>query len=106
VRLTPTETATASSRLAPMRRVERVSRSRRAYAAWRRLMWCWSRTCTIASASRARRAANKLDELADRCEKVAEQIDPRVRGLKVTDRLVSITDPDARPIRKGLRDDR
>jgi len=32
---------------------------------------------------------------------VAEQIDRRVRGLKITDRLVSLADPDARPIRKG-----
>jgi transposase, IS5 family len=32
---------------------------------------------------------------------VTEQIDRRVRGLKITDRLVSIADPDARPIRKG-----
>ena len=47
------------------------------------------------------RAANRLDELADRCGKVSEQIDRRVRGLKITDRLVSIADPDARPIRKG-----
>ncbi len=46
-------------------------------------------------------AANKLDELASRSQKVAEQIDRRVRGLKITDRLVSIADPDARPIRKG-----
>ena len=43
----------------------------------------------------------KLDELATRCRKVVEQIDRRVRGLKITDRLVSIADPDARPIRKG-----
>ena len=47
------------------------------------------------------RAANALEQLADRCAKVAEQIDRRVRGLKITDRLVSISDPDARPIRKG-----
>ena len=46
-------------------------------------------------------AANKLDELASRSQKVAEQIDHRVRGLKITGRLVSIADPDARPIRKG-----
>jgi hypothetical protein len=32
---------------------------------------------------------------------VAEQIDRRVRGRKITERLVSIADPDARPIRKG-----
>jgi transposase, IS5 family len=47
------------------------------------------------------RAAAKLEQLAARCEKVAEQIDRRARGLKITDRLVSIADPDARPIRKG-----
>jgi IS5 family transposase len=47
------------------------------------------------------RAAEQLEELASRCAKVAEQIDRRVRGLKITDRLVSISDPDARPIRKG-----
>ncbi len=47
------------------------------------------------------RAAAKLQELASRCGKVSEQIDRRVRGQKITDRLVSITDPDARPIRKG-----
>ena len=47
------------------------------------------------------RAAEQLEELASRCGKVTEQIDRRVRGLKITDRLVSIADPDARPIRKG-----
>jgi len=47
------------------------------------------------------RAAARLDELADRCEKVAEQIRKRVRGEKITDRLISLCDPDARPIRKG-----
>ena len=46
-------------------------------------------------------AAMRLEELASRCRKVADQIDRRVRGLKITDRLVSIADPDARPIRKG-----
>jgi len=47
------------------------------------------------------RAAAKLEELAGRCEKVAEQIARRARGQKISDRLVSISDPDARPIRKG-----
>jgi IS5 family transposase len=47
------------------------------------------------------RAAAKLDELADRCAKVARQIKQRVRGEKITDRLISLADPDARPIRKG-----
>ncbi len=47
------------------------------------------------------RAAAKLDQLATRCHTVAEQIDRRARGLKIENRLVSIADPDARPIRKG-----
>ena len=47
------------------------------------------------------RAATKLEELAGRCEKVSAQIDRRARGVKITDRLVSLSDPDARPIRKG-----
>jgi transposase, IS5 family len=47
------------------------------------------------------RAAQELQELAVRCQRVAEQIDRRVRNLKIIDRLVSISDPDARPIRKG-----
>jgi transposase, IS5 family len=47
------------------------------------------------------RAAARLEELAARCEKVAEQIARRSRGLKITDRPVSLADPDARPIRKG-----
>jgi IS5 family transposase len=47
------------------------------------------------------RAAMRLEQLAARCQKVTEQIDRRSRGLKITDRLVSLADPDARPIRKG-----
>jgi IS5 family transposase len=47
------------------------------------------------------REAARLEQLADRCERVAEQIAMRVRGEKISDRLVSIADPDARPIRKG-----
>ena len=47
------------------------------------------------------RAAAKLDELVERCEKIAIQIGQRVRGEKITDRLISLSDPDARPIRKG-----
>jgi transposase, IS5 family len=46
-------------------------------------------------------AARQLDELADRCEKVARQIRQRVAGERITDRIVSLADPDARPIRKG-----
>ncbi len=47
------------------------------------------------------KAARQLEELADRCEKVVEQIKKRVVGEKITDRLISLWDPDARPIRKG-----
>jgi transposase, IS5 family len=47
------------------------------------------------------RAAARLEQLADRCEKVARQIKQRVAGEPITDRLVSLADPDARPIRKG-----
>ena len=46
-------------------------------------------------------AARRLDELADRAGKVTRQIRQRLAGEKITDRLVSIADPDARPIRKG-----
>jgi len=47
------------------------------------------------------KAAAALEELADRCEKVAAQIKQRIAGEPITDRLVSLFDPDARPIRKG-----
>ena len=47
------------------------------------------------------KAARKLEELADLCEKVTEQITKRLKGEKITDRLVSLWDSDARPIRKG-----
>src|SRR5215207_1702488 len=47
------------------------------------------------------RAAAALEELADRCEQVAGQITRRVAGEPIKDRIVSLFDPDARPIRKG-----
>ena len=47
------------------------------------------------------RAAARLEQLANRCSNVAEQIKRRVAGEKITDRVVSLSDPDARPIRKG-----
>jgi transposase, IS5 family len=47
------------------------------------------------------RAARRLEELADRCQRVATQIRQRSRGERIPDRLVSLADPDARPIRKG-----
>lgn len=46
-------------------------------------------------------AATRLEELAGRVEKIVRQITQRLAGEKITDRLVSIADPDARPIRKG-----
>jgi IS5 family transposase len=46
-------------------------------------------------------AAGRLDELAGQAEKVARQIRQRLAGERITDRLVSLSDPDARPIRKG-----
>jgi transposase, IS5 family len=52
-------------------------------------------------AKRKQKAAARLEELADRCEKVARQIRQRVAGEPIKDRIVSLFDPDARPIRKG-----
>jgi IS5 family transposase len=47
------------------------------------------------------RAVRRLEELADRCQRIATQIQQRSRGEPIADRLVSLSDPDARPIRKG-----
>jgi transposase, IS5 family len=68
-----------------------------------------SRQLAAAARSRARgrgaqaklRAVAKFEQLADRCEKITEQIKQRVAGEPIQDRLVSLSDPDARPIRKG-----
>jgi IS5 family transposase len=46
-------------------------------------------------------AADRLEALAGRAQKVSEQIDRRLAGKPNPDRLVSMSDPDARPIRKG-----
>jgi IS5 family transposase len=46
-------------------------------------------------------AARRLDEQADLAEKVCRQIAQRLAGEKITERLVSLADPDARPIGKG-----
>jgi transposase, IS5 family len=59
------------------------------------------------SKARGRGAKRKLDvaamleELADRCEKVARQIQQRLAGEPISERIVSLSDPDARPIRRG-----
>jgi len=47
------------------------------------------------------RQIQKLEAIIERSERVAEQIRKRMRGEKITNRLISIFDPDARPIRKG-----
>jgi IS5 family transposase len=47
------------------------------------------------------RAADRIDQIADRAEKVCQQITKRIAGEAISGRLVSMTDPDARPIRKG-----
>ncbi len=46
-------------------------------------------------------SAAAIEQLAERCERIAEQTAQRLRGEKITGRIVSIADPDARPIRKG-----
>ena len=52
-------------------------------------------------AKRKLAAATKLEVLADRCERILSQIKQRLAGEPITDRLISLSDPDARPIRKG-----
>ena len=46
-------------------------------------------------------AAERLERQADLAETVTRQITQRLAGEKITDRLVSLADPDARPIGKG-----
>jgi IS5 family transposase len=48
-----------------------------------------------------RKAVEQLEEFADRCETVARQIKQRIAGKPIADRIVSLADSDARPIRKG-----
>jgi hypothetical protein len=45
------------------------------------------------------RAAGALEQLVEGCGRVAGQIRPRLSGVRISDRLVSLADPDARPIR-------
>ena len=52
-------------------------------------------------AQRKLAAADRLEVLIERAAKVCDQVDRRIAGKKITDRLVSMSDPDARPIRKG-----
>ena len=46
-------------------------------------------------------AAERLERLCELAERVCAQIELRLAGKPISDRLVSISDPDARPIRKG-----
>jgi IS5 family transposase len=52
-------------------------------------------------AQRKLRAIARLEEFTVRAERVAAQIKRRIAGEPIADRLVSMFDPDARPIRKG-----
>jgi transposase, IS5 family len=52
-------------------------------------------------AGRILASAERLGTLAERSETVLEQIRKRLAGEPIKDRLVSLFDPDARPIRKG-----
>jgi IS5 family transposase len=47
------------------------------------------------------RQIGRLERFIDRAQRVSEQIQMRLRGEPIPDRLVSIFDADARPIRKG-----
>jgi transposase, IS5 family len=60
------------------------------------------RECARGRGARAKlAAADRLERLAELGEKVCTQIELRVAGKPISERLVSISDPDARPIRKG-----
>jgi IS5 family transposase len=73
----------------------------RSVAEARRLAAAAQRRARGRGASVKLKAAQHFEELADRCEKIAKQITQRVNGEPIGDRIVSIADPDARPIRKG-----
>jgi IS5 family transposase len=47
------------------------------------------------------RALPRVEQVAARAERITTQIRQRVAGQRISDRLVSLADPDARPIRKG-----
>jgi transposase, IS5 family len=59
-----------------------------------------SRTRGISRAGRARAIA-ALEQAINLGERVVEQTRMRFAGQKITDRLVSLFDPDARPVRRG-----
>ncbi len=56
----------------------------------------------LADGSAAQQAAGtRLSAICERCQRVCDQIDKRLAGEPIRDRLVSLCDPDARPICKG-----
>ncbi len=55
------------------------------------------------SKSARRRAVTRLEEIIVLAERVVEQVKKRFAGEKIPDRLVSLADPDARPVRRGKR---
>ena len=52
-------------------------------------------------AQRKLAVARRLEQAADRAETIVEQIGKRLAGERISDRVVSLADPDARPIGKG-----
>jgi transposase, IS5 family len=52
-------------------------------------------------AQRKLAVALRLEQTADRAGTIVEQIRRRLAGERITDRVVSLADPDARPIAKG-----
>jgi transposase, IS5 family len=74
-----------------------VGEARRVLAQARRSR---SRAPGISRAGRARAIA-VLERAIGLAERVTEQVRMRFAGQKITDRLVSLFDPDARPVRRG-----
>jgi IS5 family transposase len=56
---------------------------------------------SLRQAARLLASAERLETLVERSANVVEQIGKRLAGEPIRDRLVSLFDPDARPIRKG-----
>jgi IS5 family transposase len=93
---------TGEAKVEVMRLNERAGRLIRRSVSEARRLAAEARRAARGRGARAKlEAAQRLEQLAARCERIAEQIAKRARGEKITDRLVSIADPDARPIRKG-----
>jgi IS5 family transposase len=57
----------------------------------------------LASSITGRRAIADLEERIGQAARIVDQIGMRFRGEKIVDRLVSLADPDARPVRRGKR---